>query len=473
MAERYDLLLKGGRVVDPATGRDEVADVGIVAGKIAAISPDISPAKAQEVVDAAGKVVMPGIIDLHVHASAWLGGRFGHKMLAQAGVTTALDMAGPMGSVLDIAAEYGTGLNIASIQYVRPEHTVKTEDPGEAELRTLVNRCLAEGALGVKLLGGHYPITPEATARAIEVANELGAYVAFHAGTKKYGSNIEGFLEAVELAGGRALHIAHINSYCRGLVRPYMEETEEAVAALTANPNIVCESYLSPLNGTSAKCADGVPESLTTRNGGLKVGGFPPTEAGMEAAILAGWAQINMEAAGKVVLATGREAVDYWRSRGTDTTVSFLVNPPEPRLRLAAAKRPSGGFVVDAISTDGGGIPRNVILEMGLSLVKLQALTMQEFVLKTSANPAAILGLAGKGHFRPGADADVTVVDLGAQRAYMTIVDGRIVMCDGQVFGKGGAIVTTAAGEAGVRARGLKAIVVNLAASAFYRGRQA
>ncbi len=469
MAERFDLLLKGGRVVDPATDRDGIADVGIVAGKIAEIGPELSPAAAREVVDVAGKVVMPGIVDLHVHASAWLGGRFAHKMLAQAGVTTALDMAGPMDSVLDIAAEYGTGLNIASIQYVRPGHTVKSEDPGGPELRVLVERCLAEGALGVKLLGGHYPLTSEATARAIEVANSLGAYVAFHAGSKRHGSNIEGFLEAVELAGEHALHVAHINSYCRGLVRPYMEETELAIEVLAAHPNIVSESYLSPLNGTSAKCTGGIPESLTTRNGGLKVGGFPPTEAGMEAAILAGWAQVNMEAGGKVVLATGREAVDYWRARGTDTTVSFLVNPPEPRLRLAAAKRPSGGFVVDALSTDGGGIPRNVILEMGLSLVKLQALTMREFVLKASANPAAILGLKGKGHFRPGADADVTVVDTVAQRAYMTIVDGHIVMCDGQVFGRGGAIVTTATGEANVRAKGLKAVVTDLADSAFYR----
>jgi len=469
MAERFDLLLKGGRVVDAATDRDGIADVGIVAGKIAEIGPELSPAAAREVVDVAGKVVMPGIVDLHVHASAWLGGRFAHKMLAQAGVTTALDMAGPMDSVIDIAAEYGTGLNIASIQYVRPGHTVKSEDPGGPELRALVERCLAEGALGVKLLGGHYPLTSEATARAIEVANSLGAYVAFHAGSKRHGSNIEGLLEAVELAGEHALHVAHINSYCRGLVRPYMEETELAIEALAAHPNIVSESYLSPLNGTSAKCTGGIPESLTTRNGGLKVGGFPPTEAGMEAAILAGWAQINMEAGGKVVLATGREAVDYWRSRGTDTTVSFLVNPPEPRLRLAAAKRPSGGFVVDALGTDGGGIPRNVILEMGLSLAKLQALTLREFVLKASANPAAILGLKGKGHLRPGADADVTVADTVAQRAYMTIVDGRIVMCDGQVFGRGGAIVTTATGEANVRAKGLKAVVTDLADSAFYR----
>ena len=47
--------------------------------------------------------------------------------------------------------------------------------------------------------------------------------------------------------------------------------------------------------------------------------------------------------------------------------------------------------MVDCISTDGGGIPRNVIVEMGLAMVKLQALSMEEFVIKTSVNPAKIL----------------------------------------------------------------------------------
>jgi len=469
MSYQFDLLLKNGRVVDPITNKDGIMDVGIVEGKIVEIAPSICPTLSQDVVDVTGKMVVPGIIDLHVHASSWLGGRFAHKMLAQAGVTTALDMSGPMDSVIDIANNYGVGLNIACIQYVRPEHTVKTNDPDETELQDLVDRCLSDGALGVKLLGGHYPLTPDATARAIEVANKNHAYVAFHAGTMKNGSNIEGFLEAVELAGKHSLHIAHVNSYCRGLKKPYMQETEEAIAALVAHPNIRSESYLSTLNGTSAKCSNGVPESLATQNGGLKVGGFPPTEVGMEAAILAGWAQINMESSGKMTLASGKAAVDYWRQRGTDTTVSFLVNPPEPRLRLAAAKRPSGDFVVDAISTDGGGIPRNVIIEMGLSLVKLQVLTIQEFVLKTSSNPAAILGLSNKGHFRPNADADITILDYAMQKAYMTITNGRVIMCDGLVFGKGSAIITTAAGEMNVRSKGLKAIVVDLVTSAFYQ----
>jgi hypothetical protein len=201
------------------------------------------------------------------------------------------------------------------------------------------------------------------------------------------------------------------------------------------------------------------------------VRGFPPTEAGFEAAILAGWAQINVEAGGRVLLGTGPAAWDYWRQRGTDATVSFAVNPPEPRLRLAAAKRPSGEFVVDGISTDGGGIPRNVIVEMGLALVKLEALTLVEFARKASLNPARILGLANKGSLRVGADADITVVNVERQQAVLGIAGGRVIMHRGYVCGRGSQIVTTAAGAAAVQARGLRPIVIDLAESAFYRAR--
>jgi cytosine/adenosine deaminase-related metal-dependent hydrolase len=467
MAYRYDLLLKNGLVVDPTTQRDGIMDLAVRGGQIVEVAPDLDPVQAKEVFDTTGLHVVPGIVDLHVHASAWLGGRFAHKMLAQAGVTTALDMSGPVDSVLDMARDYGVGLNLACINYVRPGHTVADEDPSENELANLLEKCLAQGAIGLKILGGHYPLTPDATARAIAVANRYKAYVAFHAGSKKTGSNIEGFLEAVALAQGQALHIAHINSYCRGLTRTYMAEAEEAVAALIANPNIRSESYLSPVNGTSAKCSGGVPESLVTQKC-LVMGGFAASEAGMEEAILAGWAQINVEAGGRMILATGPDAVAYWRQKQTNATVGFKVNPPEPRLRLATAKRSAGGFVVDCISTDGGGIPRNVIAEMGLALVKLQALTIQEFVMKASYNPARILGLANKGHFRGGADADVTVLNLASQQPVMAIANGQVIMHKGFVCGTGGRIVTTAAGAGCVRERGLTPLVVDLAHSGFY-----
>jgi imidazolonepropionase-like amidohydrolase len=469
MANRVDLLLQGGRLVDPAAGLDAVADIAVAGGRIAEIAPGLDPTRAEEVIDVAGRQVIPGIIDLHMHASEWLGGRFGHKMMARAGVTTALDMSGPTASVLRMLREHGTGLNIACIEAVRPGLTVRGSDPDRAELDGLLDTALAGGAIGLKLLGGHYPLTPEATARAIAAANARRAYVAFHAGTTERGSNIDGFLQAAELAAGNALHIAHINSYCRGAVRPPMQETEEAIAALVAHPRLRSENYLSPLNGTSAKCSDGIPESRVTRQC-LAVGGFPATEAGFEAAILAGWAEINVEAGGEVVLGTGQAAAAYWRQRGTDTTVSFRVNPPEPRIRLATARRPTGTFVVDCISTDGGGIPRNVIVEMGLALVNLQALTLAEFVTKTSTNPARILGLTRTGRLAVGMDADITVLDVPRRRAVLSLAGGAVIMVRGHVCGRGGRMITTEAGAAAVRAAGLEPITVSLAESGFYQG---
>lgn len=469
MPHGYEVLLKNGRVVDPASGLDGVADVAVAGGRIAEIAAGLDPTRAEEIFDVGGYHVVPGIIDLHVHASEWLGGKFGHKMMARVGVTTALDMSGPVESVMRMLREHGVGLTIACLEAVRPGRTVRDADPDRDELEALLTAALDGGAIGLKLLGGHYPLTPEATARAIAAANARRAYVAFHAGTSERGSDIDGFLQAVELAAGHTVHMAHVNSYCRGAIRPAMQETEEAVAALIANPALRSENYLSPLNGTSAKCSNGVPESRVTQQC-LKVGGFSPTEAGLEEAILAGWAKINLEAGGEVVLGTGRVAAEYWRQCGTDTAVSFQVNPPEPRLRLTTAKRPTGRFVVDCISTDGGGIPRNVIVEMGLSLVNLQALTLGEFVQKTSTNPARILGLADKGRLAVGADADITVLDVAGRKAVLSLANGAVIMYRGHVSGRGGRMVTTAAGEAAVKAAGLTPITVSVADSGFYRG---
>lgn len=470
MAYRYDIVLKQGLVADYATDREEIADVGVKDGAIVEIGPELDAGASRECLDARGLVVAPGIVDLHIHASAWLGGKYAHKMLAAQGVTTALDMSGPADSVLEIAKSHGAGLSLATIEYVRPGDTVRDENPGAAELDALLEKTLAKGSIGFKLLGGHYPLTVEATKRAIEAVNRQKAYIAFHAGSLESGSNLNGFLEAVRLADGMPIHIAHANSYCRGAIRSTEEETAAVIEALLANPNVRTESYLSPYNGTSAKCSGGLPESLVTRKC-LETGGFAATETGLEEALLAGWAQLNMEAGGEMVLGAGAQAVSYWRERGTDATVSFSVNPPGPRLALAMAKRPSGAFVVDAISTDGGGIPRNVIAEMGLALVKLQALSLREFVCKASYAPAQILGLKNKGKLAAGADADITVLDLERQKPVMAIAAGKVVMYRGFVCGSGTRIVTTERGAANVRRCGLEAIVVDTAASAFYEKR--
>lgn len=67
---RYDLLLKGGHVIDAKNSIDSVQDVAISSGKIAAVAPNIAASEARTVVNAASLYVVPGIVDIHVHAFA-------------------------------------------------------------------------------------------------------------------------------------------------------------------------------------------------------------------------------------------------------------------------------------------------------------------------------------------------------------------------------------------------------------------
>ena len=181
MATDFDVILRGGLVVDPSNKVHGILDLGLSCGQVAAIG-DICGSTAVEH-DVSGHVVMPGIIDSHVHLSPWLGGAPGHRMLALAGVTFALEMAGPIDGVIAFAASHGCGLGIACIDYVRPGHTVSSNDPSLTELRDTLVRARRAGAIGLKILGGHFPLTQAASARTIAVAAEEGAYVAFHSGT--------------------------------------------------------------------------------------------------------------------------------------------------------------------------------------------------------------------------------------------------------------------------------------------------
>src|SRR5215475_1389036 len=85
-AERYDVVVRGGRVMDPETGLDAVRDVGIREGRIARISE--TPLDGARVLDARGLVVAPGFIDLHQHGQSGENDR----LKIQDGVTTALEL---------------------------------------------------------------------------------------------------------------------------------------------------------------------------------------------------------------------------------------------------------------------------------------------------------------------------------------------------------------------------------------------
>ena len=67
-ADRYDLVIKGGRVIDPASGLDGIRDVAISSGRIAAVRAGIT-GDAGDTIDARGKIVVPGLIDIHTHCA--------------------------------------------------------------------------------------------------------------------------------------------------------------------------------------------------------------------------------------------------------------------------------------------------------------------------------------------------------------------------------------------------------------------
>src|SRR5215467_6444874 len=73
--QKYDLLLKGGHVIDPRNRISAVRDVAIADGKVAAIAARIDPAEAFKVVDVSGLYVTPGLVDIHVHVYAGTGER--------------------------------------------------------------------------------------------------------------------------------------------------------------------------------------------------------------------------------------------------------------------------------------------------------------------------------------------------------------------------------------------------------------
>ena len=84
----HDIVIQGGRVMDPASGLDAVRSVGITAGKIRAVSTET--VRGRETIDARGLAVAPGFIDLHQHAQDAAA----YRVEALDGTTTSLELEG-------------------------------------------------------------------------------------------------------------------------------------------------------------------------------------------------------------------------------------------------------------------------------------------------------------------------------------------------------------------------------------------
>lgn len=446
----YDILFKGARLIDPKNGINKITDIAVRSGKIVNVDKEINSNCTLKIFDLSGKVVIPGIIDPHVHLSNWIGGSEGYKMMARVGVITAVDFAGPIDDIINTINKEGSGLNIAGLNALRPGINISGNNPSCKEIEKFIDNSLKEGAIGIKIMGGHYPLTPEATANTIKIANKKGVYIAFHVGTTKTGSNLNGFKEAISLTGEYSIHFAHINSYCRGLIKEPLDELNEIFSLLQKKNNIVSESYLSYRNGSSGKCVNEMPETDVTRNC-LKMGGYPLTKAGLYQAIIDGFAEVIVSIDGENVLLKGKKGAQSWFDADTEIIISFKVNIPEILFMCAVHKDFNNRFLIDAFCTDGGGIPRNVIVEKGLQLIKSGAITWEDFVVKSSLMPSRMFGWLNKGHLAVGADADITVLDPEKGKAVMGINKGKVIMAEGRVIGEKGRILTTRSGEKKIR----------------------
>ena len=142
-AANYDLLIKGGRVVDPSVGLDAVRDVAIAQGRIAAVEANIA-GDATETIDARGKIVAPGLIDIHTHAGR---SKEGPPMCLQDGVTGFVDAGTGGADNIDQVSAVARGAPQTGRVLVNIARTGVISPGGELHDLENANVALAQGAI--------------------------------------------------------------------------------------------------------------------------------------------------------------------------------------------------------------------------------------------------------------------------------------------------------------------------------------
>jgi N-acyl-D-glutamate deacylase len=237
----YDLVVSGGRVIDPESGLDGIRNVGVQAGKIAAISAETL--RGTRKLDARGLVVAPGFIDLHAHGQQLPAAR----MQAFDGVTTGLELESgvlPVSRFYDAVAKEGRPINYgASVSWAAARYAVfnslapsqvpahlnemfkidnwvhsLAEPEQSAKIVGMIGEGLREGGLGIGVLLAYAPGSGNKEYYAVNrLAAAQGVPTFTHV---RYGSVMEpksafeAYQEVVATATstGAQMHICHLNS---------------------------------------------------------------------------------------------------------------------------------------------------------------------------------------------------------------------------------------------------------------------
>ena len=262
-AAEYDLVIRGGRVIDPASGLDAVRTVGIRGGRVAAISG--GALRGRRVIDAAGLVVAPGFVDLHRHGQS----DSAYMNAVRDGVTTAFELEVGVGDVDGFYREREPGRLInygAAIGHI-PVRMLVLGDSGAwlpsgagantvataaqvDEMRRRLEEGLRQGAVGV---GFGTAYTPAATRWEIldmfRVAGRFRAPAFVHVREGIVGVQ-EVLADAV--ATGTPLHVVHINSTSGSQIVPMLAFLADARAR---GVDVTTEAYPYEAGSTSIESA--------------------------------------------------------------------------------------------------------------------------------------------------------------------------------------------------------------------------
>jgi len=460
---RFDLIIRGGQVIDGSGGAARRADVGVIGDRIQAVG-DLSAASAATVIDAAGRYVTAGFIDVHSHAGPGLatpGLREGRPVLAQ-GITTVLvnpDGGGPV----DLAAQRagyekgGIGLNVGlmvphgSVRNAVMGMTDRDPDAAEqARMNALVRDGMRQGAFGLSsglyYAPGSYSKTAEVVAMAKEAAPFRGSYSSHIRDEADYGVGVVAAVDEViaiaEQAGvtGVVTHMKALGPASWGLSKTLVAHIE---AARARGVSVFADQYPYEASGT------GIVGALIPR--WAQVGG-------REVLIR----RLTGELRGKV-----RDEVraNLARRGGADT---FLISEYAPDTSLEgkrlselakAAGLPPEEYALRLLEKGDAGLVSFNMSEDDIALIMRQAWTMtctdgdlqpmtegkphpraygafprklQRYVRERgvvalpfairsmTALAAEVFGLKDRGVVRPGAFADLLVFDLARVREAST-----------------------------------------------------
>ena len=295
-ADTYDVVISGGRVVDPESGLDAVRNIGIRGETVAAITG--APLKGNIEVDADGLVVSPGFIDLHAHGQSARANEF----QAMDGVTTALELESGVPDLalfLDVrdgrsVINYGASLSHQSIRTMAmPEHatTVSADlaalhkaDKSEIDmidlfvvgeegnytaldaaqypqLWRLMDEAMNEGALGIGMAHQYYPgVSYDEIFRVFQYAARYNAPIYTHVRSMGVVAMQEVIANAA--ATGAPLHIVHMNSSSLG---DYQTNLDLILGAQERGLDVTTEAYPYTAASTAIESAifdDGWQEKL-------------------------------------------------------------------------------------------------------------------------------------------------------------------------------------------------------------------